>query len=73
MGDCLGTRPYTLTGVDSDLADVLASLGDGAAEHAAEAYPGPLLPSSGVPAIAAARHELATLISDAKDVLATAH
>jgi hypothetical protein len=54
LGDgLLGSQPYALRRpVTSDFATVLDLLADGRVGEAVAAYPGPLLPNSGAPAIA---------------------
>lgn len=62
LGPGLATRPYRLEYVDTDLAAVMADLRDGDGTAAAGRAPGPLLPSSTVPAIVEARERLATAL-----------
>ena len=58
LGAGLATRPYRLTGIETDLAGVLELLDAGRAQDARAAAPGPLLPASRVPALEAARERL---------------
>ena len=72
VGGLLSSRPYRLTGpLRADHLDVAAALHRGDLPAALAAYPGPLLPSSEAPAIAAHRRWLDTQLRAA--VLASAH
>ena len=59
LGPALATRPYRLDGVQIDCSEVSEALTAGAIEEARDAYGGPLLPRSSVPALVAAREALA--------------
>ncbi|HEY5189421.1 MAG TPA: GAF domain-containing protein [Solirubrobacteraceae bacterium] len=59
LGDCIETDHYRLRGgVASDVAQVCGLLHRGDVRHAAERYPGPLLPASTAPGVVAEREAL---------------
>lgn len=61
----LASRPYRLCGpVDTDVADVLTSLGRGNRLAAIRAYVGPVLPSSRAPGVEAVRDRVRRRISE---------
>jgi transcriptional regulator of acetoin/glycerol metabolism len=64
LGESLVTRPYRLTGVDADLTEVEDGLAAGDGELTGQVYAGPLLPTSDVPVIVAARERLANRVED---------
>ena len=67
LGSTLAAHPYRLAAeVGADFLDVERLLGDGDIHEAVARYPGPLLPASEVPAIAAARERLAEAVRAAR-------